>query len=108
MNLVVLVGRVSFKNELENDNQLRFQLAVKRNYKNDEGEYDTDFFSISSWGGLAKTINEYVNVGDTISVTGKLQTWNKELENGSGMTVISITADKFEFISSKKKENENK
>lgn len=105
MNLVALVGRVSFKNELENDNQLRFQLAVKRNYKNEEGEYDTDFFSISSWGGLAKTINEYVNVGDLISVNGKLQTWNKELESGASMTVISITAEKFEFIASKKKES---
>ena len=50
-----------------------FAVAVQRNFKNNQGQYDTDFIDCVSF---EKTpfISKYFHKGDSIIVTGELQT----------------------------------
>ena len=50
-----------------------FDLAVNRNYKNANGEYDTDFFKCIAWGNLAKTIQAYTSKGSQIAIEGRVE-----------------------------------
>ena len=60
MNKIILIGRMSKDIEIrytQNQKEVgNFDLAVNRNYKNANGEYDTDFFKCIAWGNLAKHI----------------------------------------------------
>ncbi|MBO7691483.1 MAG: single-stranded DNA-binding protein, partial [Methanobrevibacter sp.] len=61
---------------------VRNSIAVRRDFKNKDGEYDTDFFDFSVWGSQAEFIEKYAKKGDKISIIGKLQNNNYEDEQG--------------------------
>ena len=58
LNQVVMVGRLVRNPELlESENGKSFTnitVAVPRNYKNIDGEYDTDFIDCRLWTGVAE------------------------------------------------------
>ena len=57
LNQIVLVGRLVKKPEViktENDKEYsNITLAVPRSYKNENGEYETDFVDCVLWNGVA-------------------------------------------------------
>ena len=63
MNNLVLVGRLVKRPILEETENGRktttIVLASSRNFKNDDGEYETDFIPISLVGQLAESTVEY-------------------------------------------------
>ena len=72
LNQTVLIGRITHEPELkETDNGTKvanITLAVPRGYKNQNGEYDTDFISCSLWRGIAENTVNYVKKGDLIGL----------------------------------------
>lgn len=107
MNQIVLVGRLSKEPELRETEDGKkvsnITLAITRNYKNAEGEYDTDFIDCVLWNSIAENTVEYVNKGDIIGVKGRVQT---NITDGKKHT--NIVAEKVTFLSSKKDlDNEN-
>ena len=68
LNQVVLVGRLVKTPELkitENGKKIsRITLAVPRNYKNMDGEYDTDFLDCTLWTNVAENTTAYCQTGD--------------------------------------------
>lgn len=72
LNQTVLVGRIVKDPELrETDNGRKvtnITLAVPRNYKNVNGEYDTDFISCVLWKGIAENTVTYVKRGDLVGI----------------------------------------
>ena len=53
-------------------------IAVRRDFKNKNGEYDSDFFNFSVWGNQAEYLANYGNKGDRIAICGKLLNNNYE------------------------------
>lgn len=106
LNQTVLVGRIVKDPELrETDNGRKvtnITLAVPRNYKNVNGEYDTDFISCVLWKGIAENTVTYVKRGDLVGIKGHIQSRNIELDNEVKKSVVEVVAEKVTFLSSKK------
>ena len=103
MNQTVLVGHLVNDPELhETETGKSFcnlTIAVPRPYKNDKGEYDTDFIKCKLWQGVAKSTSEYCKKGDLIGVKGRLQTNNKDNKN-----IPEVVAEKITFLSNRSQE----
>lgn len=108
LNQTVLVGRLVRDPELyetENGNKItNITLAVPRNYKNINGEYDTDFIPCTLWKGIAENTVEYCKKGDLLGIKGRIQTRDVELEDETHKKYVEVIAEKVTFLSSKRQE----
>lgn len=101
LNQVVLVGRLTqdLKEELV-DNERKFfyiTIAVPRNYKNENGEYETDFLPIVLSDNIGKNVCEYCKKGDILGIKGRAECVKDDDTNK-----IRILAEKVTFLSSNK------
>ena len=104
LNQVVLVGRITKDVEMEEvdgKSYAEIALAVPRSYKNEDGEYETDFVDCLLWGGIADNVAEYCKKGDLVGVKGRIQSTMHD-----GYRTTDIVAEKVTFLSSKGKEDE--
>ena len=106
MNKVFLIGRLVKTPELretENKNKVtNITVAVPRSFKNQNGEYDTDFISCVLWKGVAESTVEYCKKGDLVGIKGRIQTRDVELEDETHKKYVEVIAEKVTFLSSKK------
>lgn len=106
LNHTVLIGRIVKNPELKvTDNGKKvtnLTLAVPRGFKNQSGEYDTDFINCVLWKGIAESTVEYCKKGDLVGVKGRLQTNKYEDENKKIHYVMDVIAERVTFLSSKK------
>ena len=106
LNQFVGVGRLVAEpsvKETEDGKQVsNITIAVPRSYKNENGEYDTDFVKCTMWSGVAENTAEYCHKGDIIGVKGRIQTSNYETEDGEKRKSTQIVAEKITFLSSSK------
>lgn len=109
LNHVILVGRLVDTPEikkLETEKVVtNITLAVPRTYKNEIGEYETDFFDCELWNGVASATTEYCKKGDTIGIKGSLKT-DYYIKDDIKIKTIKIVAEKVTFLSSKKESEE--
>lgn len=105
LNQIVLVGRIALDpevKEVDNGKMVsNLRLAVPRSYKNENGEYDTDFIDVTLWNGIAQNTAEYCKVGDIVGVKGRMQTNTYEKEDGKKESKLNVVAEKVTFLSSK-------
>ena len=98
VNQIVLVGRIARTPEIritENGKKMAtLTLAVPRNYKNSNGEYDTDFLDCTLWSAVAESTSEYCETGDMIGIKGRLQTRVVETPEGTKRKKTEIIAEK--------------
>lgn len=108
MNQIILVGRLVKTPEIitteSGKNMSYITLAIPRTYKNENGEYDTDFLDCVLWNSVAENTSEYCKQGDVIGVKGRVQSRMIEDEDGNNYKKIEIVAEKVTFLSSKKEE----
>ena len=106
MNKVIEIGRATKDIELmttpSGTSVASFSIAVKRDYKNAEGKYDSDFFDCVAFNKLAETISKYVHKGDMLGVIGKLQTRAYTTKEGNNRRVTEIIVNEVEFLTPKK------
>lgn len=81
-----------------------FDLAVNRNYKNSNGEYDTDFFKCIAWGNLAKTIHIYTSKGSQIAIEGRVENRKYQAQDGTNRYVTEVAVEGVHLIDFKKNE----
>jgi single-strand binding protein len=81
-----------------------FDLAVNRNYKNANGEYDTDFFKCIAWGNLAKTIQTYTSKGSQIAIEGRVENRTYQANDGTNRYVTEVVVEGVHLIDFKKNE----
>lgn len=106
MNNVCLIGRIANDievKELEKSKVANISVAVQRKYKNEKGEYDTDFINCIIWNDLATNLKEYCKKGDMISLVGRLQTSVYEVE-GTKRKSVDVIAEKITYLQAKKTE----
>ena len=112
LNQVVIVGRLVQEPTVEKTESGKERsfvtLAVPRSYKNDEGEYETDFVDCVLWGGVASNTAEYCKKGDLVGIKGKVETNTYENADGEKKKSTQIVAEKVTFLSTaKEKESDN-
>lgn len=98
LNQIVLVGRIAKTPEMmENQDGSKFaiiNLAVPRTFKNENGEYETDFINCTLWTGIAENICKYCKKGDVVGINGRIQNLNNTAQ-------LQLIAEKVSFLSSK-------
>lgn len=109
-NKVTLVGRISTDLELRytgsNKAYCRFNLAVNKNYKNEYGEYETDFIPVTVWGKPAENLVQYQNKGSLILVDGSISMNNYTDKDGNNRTSFEVTTNNVQFLGSKRASDE--
>lgn len=111
VNQIVLVGRIARAPETrttENGKKVAsLTLAVPRNYKNANGEYDTDFLDCTLWSSVAESTSEYCKTGDMIGVKGRVQSRIVETPDGLRRRKTEIVAERVTFLTSNSSRREN-
>ena len=110
MNKVIMIGRIA--NDLEikaspsGKSFLHFSLAVQRNYTDNNGERQTDFFSCSAWGKSAEFICSHFQKGNLIGVVGALRENNYTDKEGTKHYSTEILIEEVSFAGEKKKNSD--
>lgn len=74
-----------------------FTLACEQDYRNQNGERDTDFFDVVAWRGTGDFVQRYFRKGQMAVVKGRLQTRQWTAEDGSKRKTVQIVADNVYF-----------
>lgn len=102
MNKVFLIGNLTRDPETRTTQGgttvCSFTIAVNRRMKQD-GQQETDFFSIVAWQKLGELCQKYLAKGRKCSVTGRIQTSSYLAKDGSKRTAWDIVAEEVEFLS---------
>ena len=111
MNKILLKGRISNEfnlKELDNNKRVvNFNIAVRRNFRNKENQYDSDFFNCSAFDNIAELISKYFIKGQEILIIGHLQNNQWETDSGEKRTSTNIIVESVEFCGSKQQNNTN-
>ena len=111
MNQVALVGRITkdpiLRRVSEGRVQTSFVLAVNRNFKNQNGEVDTDFVLCTMWGRGAENTAKHCGKGSLIGVGGRIQSRSYEREDKSRVYVTEVIGEDIRFIATKRRSNDN-
>ena len=87
MNLGIYIGRITKDLELKTTqggvSYLQFSIAVQRDIKNANGEYDTDFIDCVAFRGAAEFLNNYAQKGYVVAVYGQMRDNNYRKEDGT-------------------------
>lgn len=76
-------------------------IAVRRDYKNKQGEYDTDFFKIEYYDKKAEFLSQYCHKGDLIYCEGSARVDRFVDKDGKNKEVIKFIGLKIVKLSSK-------
>ena len=105
INNVVLVGRTTKDPELRytpsNVAAATFSLAVNRNFKDANGERETDFINCVIWRQQAENLANWAKKGALIGITGRIQTRNYENQQGQRVYVTEVVAENFQMLESR-------
>ena len=106
MNNVSLVGRltadVEGKTTANGKSVANFCIAVNKRFQQN-GEQTANFINCVAWGSTADFIGKYFSKGDSIALTGEIQTRSYEDSNGTKRYVFEVLVDKAEFCGGKRK-----
>ena len=110
LNQIVLVGRITQDpkvTELDHGKKVcNVTVAIPRSYKNENGEYDTDFVKCTMWSGVAENTSEYCKQGDLIGIKGRIQTRIIEKDN-SKQSIQEVIAEKVTFLAKSKEKTDD-
>lgn len=107
INTVALSGRMVADPELKytpaGKAVCSFRIAVQRNFKKEGSEeYEADFFTCSCWEHSAKFVTEYIQQGDLVGITGRLQNHSyTNPETGLPITMLQIQCNDVTLLTKK-------
>jgi len=78
----------------------RFVVATKRNVKNKDGNYDSDFISCVAFDNNADFICKYFGKGSGILVEGNIRTDSYE-KDGDRVYTTDVVVERVEFVDKK-------
>jgi single-strand DNA-binding protein len=101
LNNITLQGRLTRDPEMKATASgiscATFTLACEQDYKNPNGERDTDFFEVVAWRNTADFVQRYFGKGQMVIVRGRLQTRQWTAEDGSKRKAVQIVAENVYF-----------
>lgn len=101
MNSCVMVGRltkeVDFRVNVDKSTA-KFTIAVNREFKNSQGNYDADFINCTAFGKRAETIQKYFTKGQQVCVKGPWRTGSYDAQDGTKRYTNELLVEGFTFI----------
>ena len=108
MNRVCLSGNLCKDIELKKTSSKKAVvsniIAVNRDFKNDDGEYETDFINIVVWEKTAEYLSKYAKKGDRIELVGKWQVREYQSSDGKYKVVNECVVEWLKITNSRKQE----
>lgn len=108
MNVITLTGNATRDFELKytpNGKPVGSgTIAVRRDFKNQNGEYETDFINLVVLGKLSEIMANHVRKGDKFGVTGRLQIRKWEKDNGEKQYFTEVVVNGFDFPDKKRED----
>ena len=102
INNVTLVGRLTRDPELRytpsNIAITTFNMAVNRNFKNQDGNREADFINCMIWRQQAENFANWCKKGNLVGITGRIQTRSYENQQGQRVYVTEVVADTFQLL----------
>ena len=102
---VIAMGRVTKEPEVRYTQSGKcvctFIIAVNREFKNEDGNYDADFVPVVVWGKAAELAGNSLDKGHRILVEGRLQNRSYEAKDGSKRYIAEIISQHIEFVERK-------
>ena len=106
MNNTTIIGRVIKDAQIYEKNgkatSARFTLAVRRDYKNKDGEYDSDFIEVRLVGENRAKIAKMIKQGTILSIAGSI-TVDKYEKDGGMVYSTYVKAESVGFTPSQPK-----
>lgn len=110
MNRVILLGRLTRDPEQRQTQSgvevSAFTLAVNRQFKNKNGDYEADFIRCVAFGKTAELIGQYLSKGSQCAIEGRIQTRAYE-KDGQRQYATEIVVDNVQFIGKGKMSNQS-
>ena len=110
MNKIVLTGRLAQEPDLkrtQNGTEVcTFTVAVQRNFRNANGQYDTDFINCKTFKGQANFVHQYFHKGSWIEVEGALQIHSYEGNDGVKRWMTEVVCDRAGFVGARSDANQ--
>lgn len=107
INRAVLTGRLTRDPELKytqgGNAVCSFTLAVDRQFRNQDGDRDSDFINCVIWRKSAENFANFTQKGSLIGIDGRIQTRNYENQQGQRVYVTEVVVDNFAFLDSRQK-----
>lgn len=108
MNKVILTGNLCREIDIaqtQNGKEVvQNCIAVKREYKNAKGEYESDFINIVVWGAQAQYLHNYAHKGDRVEVVGRWQVRKYEKSDGTQQVISECVVESITVISKPKEQ----
>ena len=108
MNKSILLGRITKDIEVRktaNDiSTCQFTIAVNRNYKNKDGNYDADFINCIAFRNTADFIGNYFKKGNRVLLEGRIQTRSYKDKQEQTRYVTEVVVENITLLEGKKQE----
>lgn len=101
MNVITLTGNavrdIEIKITPNGKTVANGTIAVKRDFKNPSGEYETDFIDFIALGKTGEIMGNYIKKGDKFGITGRLQIRKWTKDDGSNRYFTEVVVNSFDF-----------
>lgn len=105
LNTITISGRLASDPELRRTGSgvavASFTLAVERDYKDANGQRETDFVPCVAWRQTGEFVSSYFSKGQQAIVTGRLQMRRWTDKDGNKRTTAEVNADHVYFCGPK-------
>lgn len=106
MNKFIGIGRLTNNIELKQTTSgkcyVKNSLAIKNDFKNSSGEYDTEFVNIVVWGKSAEILCNYSTKGMLIAIEGRLTTRDYDKNDGTKGYITEVICERVKLLENKK------
>lgn len=103
MNNVILSGRITKDPEVKTTNNTnaaycQFSIAVRNEFRNAQGEYDSQFIDCAAFNSTATYMSRYIKKGNMLLIKGRIQVQNYQDKDGSTKHFVSVVCESVENI----------
>lgn len=109
-NEIIVIGRLGQDPEMRYTPSgvavATFSLAVNRDFKDANGERQTDWFRCKAWRKQAETVAQYLRKGRQVLVRGAMQSYSYTGQDGQERKGWEINVSHFEFLGPKPQDDE--
>lgn len=108
MNVIAITGNlcndIELKYTANNKGYVENTIAVRKEKKDENGNYESDFINFVAFEKKADYLNRYAKKGNKVEIVGKLRvdTWKDKEGNSKSRTYV--VADKLQLLTSKPKD----
>ena len=105
INNATLVGRLTKDDDLRYTSTGTavgtFNLAVNRNFTDQNGEKKSDFVNCVIWRKSAENMANFTRKGSLVGITGRIQTRNYDNQQGQRVYITEVVVENFTLLEPK-------